>query len=292
MSSLDDFQDITRRDVPLNQYSWLKTGGPAQFLIEPRTFDELQKVVRCCHDEQIPVHVLGGGSNVLIRDEGVAGVVLRLVAPEFEQVAISGNIVTAGAGALLSHVVSRSIEAGLGGFENLVGIPGTIGGALKGNAGGRSGDIGSYTKSVTVLTAKGERFIRTEEELTFEYRESSINELVILEASFELQPGDAEQISQKMRRIWITKKAAQPLAFQSAGCVFRNPRGLSAGALIEQANLKGTRLGHCEVSDRHANFIVTEDGATTHEVKQLIDMIRAKVLETHGVELELELQVW
>lgn len=292
MSSLDDFSDITRRDVPLSQYSWLKTGGLAQMLIEPTSVEQLIDVVRCCHQEQTPVRILGGGSNILIRDEGIAGVVLRLVGPAFEQVTISGNIVTAGAGALLSHVVTRTIEAGLAGFENLVGIPGTIGGALKGNAGGRSGDIGSYTKSVTVLTAKGDRFVRTDEELSFDYRSSSINELAILEAEFELQPGESEQISQKMRRIWITKKAAQPLAFQSAGCVFRNPRGLSAGALIEQANLKGTRIGNCEVSDRHANFIVTQEGATSKDVQQLIELIRAKVLETHGVKLELELQIW
>ena len=134
--------------------------------------------------------------------------------------------------------------------------------------------------------------MRTGEELIFEYRHSSINELAVVESEFSLHAADPEQVAQRMRKLWIMKKSSQPLAFQSAGCVFKNPRSLSAGALIEQAGLKGTKLGACEVSDRHANFIVTHDGATAKEVLQLIDLIRAKVSETHGVDLELELQVW
>lgn len=292
MSSLSNFADITRDDVPLAPLTWLKVGGPAQRLIEPRSTDELQAVIRCCYEEQVPVRVLGGGSNLLIRDEGVSGVVIRLAGPKFEFVQVDGTTVRAGSGALLSHVVSQSVAAGLAGLESLVGIPGTVGGALRGNAGGRSGDIGDVTTAVTVVTGKGECFVRRGEELVFEYRSSSINELAVVEAEFTLHAGDADAIAQRMRKLWIMKKSSQPLAFQSAGCVFKNPRSLSAGALIEQAGLKGTRLGACEISDRHANFIVTHEGATAKEVLQLIDLVRAKVSETHGVDLELELQVW
>ncbi len=292
MTFLEDFSDITRADVPLAPLTWLKVGGPAQYVIEPRTVEELQEVVRRCYEHDCPVRLLGGGSNLLVRDEGVAGAVILLKGEPFETVEVHGTTIRAGGGALLSHVITAAVNAGLAGIEGLVGIPGTIGGALKGNAGGRSGDIGSVTKSVTVVTGTGEKHVRTEADLVFEYRSSSINELAVIEAEFGLAEGDADAIAQHMRKLWISRKATQPLSFQSAGCIFKNPRGLSAGTLIEQAGLKGTRIGACEVSDRHANFIITDEGATAADVLKLIDLIRAKVSETHGVDLELEIQVW
>ena len=292
MSLLDQFSEITQADQPLAPLTWMKVGGLAQYLVEPRTPDELQQVVEYCHAEGIPAHVLGGGSNVLIRDEGVSGAVIRLTSDEFAKISVDGTVVTTGSGALLSNVISESVKAGLAGLDTLVGIPGTVGGALKGNAGGRSGDIGQFVSSVTVLTAKGERFVRTEDELSFAYRKSSINELVVLEAAFQLKEGSADEITQQMRKLWIMKKASQPLASQSAGCIFKNPRGLSAGALIDQSGLKGTRVGNAEISDRHANFIVTHDGATADEVLRLIDVVRSKVAEQFGVDLELEIQIW
>jgi UDP-N-acetylmuramate dehydrogenase len=292
MSLHDEFPDITRRDVPLAEFTWLKVGGPAQYLVEPRNAEELQAVVRACFEAELPVRVIGSGSNLLVADEGVPGVVLRLDGEGFSQVSIEGTIVRAGAGALLSHVMSQAVAHGLAGLETLVGIPGTIGGALHGNAGSRHGEIGEHVRSVTVITAKGEKFVRTEDELTFAYRQSSINELAIVEAEFELTPEDPDEIARRMRKLWIMKKSTQPLSFQSAGCIFKNPRGLSAGALIEQAGLKGTRVGQAEVSDRHANFIVTHEGATAADVRKLIDLVRGKVSEMHGVDLEIEIQRW
>lgn len=292
MSSLDDFAAITLRDEPLAPLTWMKVGGPAQRLIQPRSVDELIAVVKTCHDHNTPVHLLGGGSNLLVRDEGVSGVVISLSHPAFSQVSVSGNRVKAGGGALLSHVISESVKAGLAGLDTLVGIPGTIAGALKGNSGGRNGEIGEHVHSVTVITAQGEKFVRQGDELVFEYRRSSINELCVVEAEFELTPGNADEIAERMHKLWVMKKSTQPLSHQSAGCVFKNPRGLSAGALIEQAGLKGMKIGLCEVSDRHGNFIVTEPGAKSSDVLKLIDVMRAKVSEAHGVDLELELQVW
>jgi UDP-N-acetylmuramate dehydrogenase len=292
MSFPQDFSDITRRDVPLAPYTWLKVGGPAQYLVEPGSVDELVAVVREAHQSGTSFRILGGGSNVLIPDAGLSGITLRLTNDCFSQVSIDSPVVRAGGGALLSNVMTQSVAVGLAGLENLVGVPGTIGGALHGNAGTRHGEIGNYVKSVTVLTPAGERCVRTEDELTFGYRSSSIIEPVILEAEFELTPDDPDEITRRMRKQWIVKKATQPLSFQSAGCIFKNPRGLSAGALIEQAGLKGTRVGQAEVSDRHANFVVTHDGATATEVRTLIDLIRSKVAEIHGVDLELEIQIW
>lgn len=293
MSLLQEkFPEITLADQPLAPLTWLKVGGLAQFLVEPRNADELQEVVTLCHENEMPVRVLGSGSNLLVKDEGVSGVVLRLTNESFGQVTVDGTTVRAGSGAILSHAISESVKAGLAGLDVLVGIPGTIGGALRGNAGGRSGDIGQFVSSVTVLTVKGTRFVRAEDELSFAYRSSSINELVILEADFQLKVDDPEEIARRMRKLWIMKKSSQPLASQSAGCIFKNPRGLSAGDLIEQSGLKGTRVGGAEISDRHANFVVTHPETKSDDVLRLIDLTQSKVAEQFGVDLELELRVW
>jgi UDP-N-acetylmuramate dehydrogenase len=290
--SLEEFHDILRLDEPLAPYTWLKLGGPAQFFLTPRDPDELERVLQACHAQQIPVRVLGSGSNLLVRDEGVSGAVIRLESPRFADVHIADRIVRAGAGALLSHVITETVRAGLAGLENLAGIPGTIGGAILGNAGGRYGDLGQLVRSVTVLTYQGERQIRRSDELAFAYRQSNVDDAVVLEAELELRPDDPEEIARRLRKIWVLKKSSQPLGSQSAGCIFKNPRGLSAGALIEQAGLKGTRLGGAEISDRHANFIVTQEGATSSDVLRLIDLMRSKVAEQFGVHLELEIKIW
>ncbi|MFN0054628.1 MAG: UDP-N-acetylmuramate dehydrogenase [Planctomycetales bacterium] len=292
MRSLDDFSGITVRDEPLAPYTWLKIGGPAQYFIRPRHMDELAEVVRVCHHQRTPARILGGGSNLLVRDEGVSGVVLRLDDPSFARIEIADTRVTAGAGASLAHLISQTVQAGLAGLDALVGIPGTVGGALHGNAGGRSGDIGQFVRSAKVLTASGELCTRSEDELTFAYRSSSLTELIILEAEFDLHREDPQEITPRMRKLWIMKKATQPLTFQSAGCIFKNPRGMSAGWLIDQAGLKGTRIGGAEISDRHANFIVSHPGATARDVQRLIDLARSRVTERFGVDLEPEIQIW
>lgn len=292
MSSIEDFSDITRRDEPLAQHTWMKVGGPAQYFIEPRDPDELVSVVKCCQENSISVRIIGGGSNLLVRDEGVGGAVIRLDGDAHAVIEVDGNTIRCGSGALLSNLISSAVKAGLAGLENLVGIPGTVGGALHGNAGGRSGDIGQFVSSVKVLTATGEVFTRSRDELSFAYRFSSINELCILEANFEVPDGDADDITQRMRKLWIMKKASQPLSFQSAGCIFKNPRGLSAGDLIEQAGLKGTRIGGAEISDRHANFIVNDDNATSGDIQRLISLAQSKVSEQFGVDLEVEIEIW
>ncbi|HVW00990.1 MAG TPA: UDP-N-acetylmuramate dehydrogenase [Planctomycetaceae bacterium] len=292
MLSLADFSDIILHDEPLAPYTWLKLGGPAQFLVQPRTIDELLEVVRACREAHIPLRLLGGGSNLLIRDEGVSGAVIRLAGEGFAQIETEGETVKAGAAALLSTVISHAVKCGLAGLETLVGIPGTVGGALAGNAGGRSGDIGQVVESVTVMTPVGEILTRSEDELTFAYRSSNLDEFVILDATFRLQPDDPEEITRRMRKLWIIKKTTQPLSFQSAGCIFKNPRGMSAGLLIDQAGLKGTRIGNAEISDRHANFIVAHPGASSQDVLRLIDLAHSKVAEQFGVDLELEIKIW
>lgn len=292
MSSLEDFADILKRDQPLAPYTWLKVGGNAEYFVEPRTVDELLQVVRTCHENGIPTRVLGGGSNLLIRDQGVPGVVIYLSREVFSRIEVVGTTVRAGAGAALGHLLSVSAKAGLSGLESLAGIPGTVGGALRGNAGGRSGDIGQFVQSVVVMTGKGEQFCRTEDELSFGYRTSSINELVVLESTFQLQEDRPDEITRRIRKLWIMRKATQPLTFQSAGCIFKNPRGISAGTLIERTGLKGSRVGRAEISDRHANFIVTEEGVRSCDVQNLINSVRTSVSDQFGVDLELEIEIW
>jgi len=240
----------------------------------------------------MPYRILGGGCNLLINDEGVGGVVIHLAGDAFSKITVEGTNVTVGAGASLSHLISQTVKEGLQGLEVLVGIPGSVGGALWGNAGGSAGDIGQFVASVTGLTASGNFVTRSDDELNFGYRESNLRDLLILEASFALQEGDPDETTKRMRKLWIMKKSTQPLTAQSAGCIFKNPRGMSAGLLIDQAGLKGTRIGAAEISDRHANFIVTQEDASSDDVLRLIDLAKSKVSEQFGVDLELEIQIW
>lgn len=291
-NSLDDFNDILSPDEPLAPYTWLKLGGKAERFYTPGSRDQLIALIQCCVTNDIPVKILGGGSNLLVSDDGVRGAVIRVMEPLLSSVTVNGSELTAEGGALLSHAVTESVRAGLAGLENLVGVPGTVGGAVVGNSGGRHGDIGEFVRKVEVVTNSGEVAERTGDELTFAYRTSSIADLLVLSVTLELRPDDSEDLTTRMKKIWIMKRTTQPLADQSAGCIFRNPRGLSAGALIEQCGLKDLSVGKARISDRHANFLVTEQGASSSEVDSLIEKVRAAVADRFGVELELEIRRW
>ncbi|MBI2826956.1 MAG: UDP-N-acetylmuramate dehydrogenase [Planctomycetia bacterium] len=292
MSLLTGFDEIVRQGEALAPHTWFHLGGPAEYFATPRSIDELAGLVRRSAAEGIPVRLLGGGSNVLVRDEGVPGMVISLSEPAFGEIRASGHTLTAGGGAKLGHLISVAVREGLAGLEPLVGIPGTVGGALHGNAGSRGGDVGQWTCRATVMTRTGELLQRERDDLTFAYRESSLDELVIVEGQFELERDDPEELTKRMQKHWIIKKAAQPLGHQSAGCIFKNPRGMSAGMLIDQAGLKGSRVGGAEVSDLHANFIVADESASSQDVLRLIDLVRSRVAERLGVELEMEIEVW
>jgi len=293
MHSFDDFRAIVQADESLAPHIWFRLGGPARFLARPRTLEELLGLLRRCRDEQLPFKILSGGSNVLVRDEGVEAMVIHLESPAFSDVSIEQNVVEAGAAVPLTALISHSARAGLAGIEVLTGIPGTVGGALRNNAGDRQGSIGQFVRRATVIDAAGEIQVRDRDDLSFADRESNLDEPVILSAEFELDAEDPESLVRRMRRIWIIKKEHQPYGHQSSGCIFKNPTpDLPAGTLIEQAGLKGTRHGGAEISDRHANFIVAQPGATAADVLHLIDQIRQRVWQQFGYELELQLQVW
>ena len=284
--------DCVRENVPLAERTWFKLGGAAQYFAEPTSVDELLAVVQRCRDEGLHVRLLGGGSNVLVRDEGVDGMVVALAHPSFGEINAERRRLTAGGGAKLANAITVSVAAGLAGLEPLVGIPGTVGGALHGNAGTHGGDIGQWAQRVTVMTRGGEILVREHNDLVFAYRQSSLDELVILDAQFELEEEDPTELTKRMQKQWIVKKANLPMAHENTGCIFKNPRGMSAGMLIDQCGLKGQRVGGAEVSQRHANFFIAHPGATAKDVLQLIDVVRNRVAERMGVELETEIEIW
>jgi UDP-N-acetylmuramate dehydrogenase len=292
MVALEDFPEIVKPNEPLAPYTYLKLGGPAEALVQPRSREELAAVVQRCHQKHIPVRVLGNGCNVIVPDEGIRGVVLRLSEPAFTQVAVEGRRVTAGSGALLSALISQAARHALAGLESLVGIPGTVGGAIRCNAGDRAGEIGQYVYRVEVLDERGQFQVRERDELHFAYRWSNLDDPVLVSAAFELDPDHPDAILKHMRKAWIQRKAGQPLSFEAAARIFKNPRGLGAGALIEQAGLAKTRVGGAEVSERDANFIVAHPGACARDVVRLIDLIRSRVQERFSVALELEIALW
>lgn len=292
MSIFAGLDNIIKKDCPLADYTWYRLGGKADWLISPTTTEQLQTVLKQCHENSLPVHILGNGSNLLISDEGVRGAVIRPCGDGFNQYRFDGMKLTAGGAADLQRVLQDAVKRGLGGLEALAGIPGTIGGAVKMNAGGRFGDIGTCVHSVQVMDLEGNVFEKIKPELVFDYRHVNITARVILEARMELSEGDPEELLKTVKEVWIYKKNTQPLDMRNAGCVFKNPRGMSAGALIDRAGLKGEKIGGALVSSKHANFITTEKGCTSADVKALIEKVRNAVRDQFDVELELEIEIW
>jgi UDP-N-acetylmuramate dehydrogenase len=293
MHDFDEFREVVRADEPLALHVWFRLGGPAAFLARPRNLDQLLGLLRRCRESNLPFKVLAGGSNVLVKDEGVRALVIHLESPAFSDVSVEGRTITAGAAVPLTALISQSARSGLAGLEGLTGIPGTVGGGLRGNSGSRQGSIGQFVRRATVIESPGEVQVLERDDLNFADRGSSLDEPVILSAEFTLEPEDPEAVVRRMRRVWIVKKENQPYGHQSSGMIFRDVSPeLSAGALIDQAGLKGARQGGAEVSDRHANFIVAHPGATAGDVLRLMDQIRQRVWQQFGYELEPRIQVW
>jgi UDP-N-acetylmuramate dehydrogenase len=292
MPIFNGLDPIVKTDYRLAKHTWYGLGGPADYFIRPTGVDRLKEVIRRCKENGLKMYVLGFGSNLLVSDEGVRGAVVKLDAEAFRQVRVEDDLVTAGAGVDLSQLVLDCIKKGLSGLEGLTGIPGSIGGAVRMNAGGRFGDIGTAVESVTVMDVHGKVHDKAKPELAFDYRSSNIASRFILGATLRLAPGDPEQIMRTVQEAWIYKKNHQPLNTRNCGCVFKNPPGQSAGALIDRMGLKGLQVGGAKVSEKHANFIVAEKGCTSGDVLRLIDSVREKVKEGSGIELETEIEIW
>lgn len=293
MPFFDDVPGLVRPDEPIAQLTWFRLGGPAQYFARPADATQLGALLRACREADLPWHVLAGGSNVLLRDQGVRGLVIQLESPAFSDVSIQGHRVTVGAAVPLTPLISQTARVGLTGLEYLTGIPGTVGGAVRGNTGGRQGSIGQFVRRANVIDAQGNAQVREADDLAFEYRSSNLDDAILTSIELELDQDDPEVVVRRMRRIWIVKKERQPYGHQSAGCIFKNPSPeVSAGALIEAAGLKGARVGEAVISDRHANYIVAEPGATAADVLGLIDRVREEVSRKSAYDLELQIRVW
>ena len=292
MNIFSGLEQIVKQDHALSGHTWFGLGGKADYFITPESTEQLSDVIVRCHENEIDIRVLGFGSNLLVGDDGIRGAVIRLQGEEFTKTAFKGTRLTASAGANLSKTVLESVRRGLSGIEALTGIPGSIGGAVKMNAGGNFGDIGASVESVMLMDGEGNVFEKSKPELVFDYRWVNIAAKVILGAVLELNESDPEQMLKTIKEIWIYKKNSQPLNTKNAGCIFKNPRGLSAGALIDRAGLKGLQIGGAQVSEKHANFIMTEKGCKSADVKRLIEAVRNRVKEEFDIELELEIEIW
>jgi UDP-N-acetylmuramate dehydrogenase len=286
------FPQIVKLNEVLAPYTQLKVGGPAEVLIQPRSVDDLIAIVKQCLSEGIPLRVLGSGGTVLVPDDGVGGVVVRLSEPAFTSVAVQGRRIRAGAGVQLSVLISEAASHGLAGLESLVGVPGTVGGAIRCNAGDRSGEIGQFVQLVEVIDESANQLTREREDLRFAYRFSNIDDPLVVTAELELEPDQPDAIVKRLRKTWIGRKATQPFSFQACCRVFKNPRGMSASSLVVQSGLAGRTVGSAEISDRDANFIVANQGATARDILGLIDLVRSQVRERSGIDLELEIAVW
>ncbi len=269
-----------RHAEPLAPHTTLKVGGPAEFFVEPRDEEELARVWRAAREGDVPVRLLGSGANLLVRDEGVRGAVIRL--NRFNR----RNGLHVQAGYSLSRLVKASVAEGLAGLECVAGVPAPVGGAVWMNAGGRHGETGAAVRYVDVLTPEGELRRLRGEEAGFRYRGTGLGPCAVVAAGFDLRPDPG--VRERYEAILGDKKKSQPLGSPNAGCMFRNPPGGHAGRIIDECGLKGERVGRARVSRRHANFIVNEGGATAADVLGLIDVIRARV----PAPLELEILVW
>jgi UDP-N-acetylmuramate dehydrogenase len=292
MNIFSGLEEIVETDYPLAKRTWYGLGGVADYFIRPKTVKQLKEVVRRCSKNNIRIYVMGFGSNLLISDEGLHGAVIKLEAEQFTQIEFDGENVTAWAGVELSKLVLTCVEKGLSGIEALTGIPGSVGGAVKMNAGGNFGDLGSAVETVTLMDSDGNIFEKSKPELVFDYRRTNITAKFILSARLKLNESDPEQIMRTVKEIWIYKKNNQPLNTKNSGCIFKNPQGSAAGALIDRAGLKGLKIGGAVVSEKHANFIIAEKGCTSSDVMKLIEAIKQKIKEQFDVELELEVEIW
>jgi UDP-N-acetylmuramate dehydrogenase len=292
MSIFSGLEQIVEADYRLSKHTWYGLGGPADYFIRPKTIEELKEVVRRCNENDIGIYVMGFGSNLLVGDDGLRAAVIKLGGDDFLRTQFDGEQVTAWAGAELSKLVLDCVRKGLSGLEALTGIPGSIGGAVRMNAGGSFGDIGAAVKAVTLMDNEGNVFEKSKPELMFDYRRANITAKFILNATLNLSSADPEQMMRTVKEIWIYKKNNQPLNTKNSGCIFKNPRGVSAGALVDRAGLKGLQIGGAVISKKHANFIVAQEGCKSRDVVRLIDAAKERVKEQFDIELELEIEIW
>ncbi|UGB32070.1 UDP-N-acetylmuramate dehydrogenase [Metabacillus sp. B2-18] len=276
---------------PIKKYTFTKLGGEADILITPSTHEQIQLIYKKAKENKVPITIIGNGTNLIVKDSGIEGLVISL--KKLNEVKVKDRVITAQAGANIIDVSRMALNEKLSGLEFACGIPGTVGGALCMNAGAYGGQISDVLKKALVLTESGELLVLEKEALLLGYRKSIVsqNNYVVLQAEFELQYGQYDQIKGKMDENTRLREQKQPLEYPSCGSVFKRPPGYYAGKLIQDSGLQGLRIGGAEVSRKHAGFIVNVDHATAKDYVELIQVIKKTVKEKYGVDLETEVIV-
>ena len=283
--------DSVLSDEPMSLHTTFRIGGPADYMVFPHSPEEILEVLRFAAEEGIPCTVIGNGSNLLVSDDGIRGIVVRL-GREFGKISLEENVMTVEAGALLSAAANYAAEHSLTGMEFAGGIPGTVGGACMMNAGAYGGEMKQILESVTVLK-DGQIRTLSGDEMGLGYRTSAFlrEGMIVLSAVIRLKPGDPDQIRALSDDLKERRQSKQPLDLPSAGSTFKRPEGYFAGKLIMDAGLRGYRVGGAEVSGKHCGFVVNRGGATAEDVKQLIRDVQDRVYEQFGVRLEPEVRI-
>lgn len=282
--------DNVLRQEPMSRHTTFRTGGPAELLVTPDAA-ELPEIITYCRNDQIPYLVIGNGSNLLVGDKGIKGVVVE-VGRRMSAVSVEGTTVTAGAGALLSSIASKAASEGLTGFEFASGIPGSLGGAVVMNAGAYGGEMKDVLQEAAILTADGEVRHLSLQELELSYRHSIIPEMgfLVLGAKISLKAGEKEDIYAYMHELKEKRVSKQPLEYPSAGSTFKRPEGYFAGKLIEDAGLRGFQVGGAQVSEKHCGFVVNKNNASSADIRSLMEQVQQIVFEKFGVKLEPEVK--
>ena len=279
-------------DEPMKKHISFKVGGPADFLVKPKTEEELRNVVEFAKKENVPFIVIGNGSNLLVTDGGIRGIVIEL-SDNFNNYEIDGNIIKAQSGALLAIIGRNAMKNSLTGFEFAAGIPGTLGGALAMNAGAYGGEMKQVVKTVRLMDRDGNIFELSNEEMKFEYRRSLLTtkDYIVLSAVIELQPGNVEEIKEIMADYSNRRSTKQPLNFPSAGSTFKRPEGHFAAKLIDDCGLRGLNLRGAQVSDKHCGFVINSGGATAKDILDLMFIVKSTVNAKFGIMLEEEVKI-
>lgn len=279
-------------DEPMKNHTSFKIGGPADIMIIPGNEKELIEGIKICKDNNINYYIMGNGSNLLVSDKGIEGVVIK-ISEEFGDIVVNDTTIKAESGALLTVVSKKALKNSLTGLEFASGIPGSIGGAITMNAGAYGGEMKDIVTKVRCLNSDGNIVEYSNEEMKFRYRKSRVEEegLIVLSVEMELEKGDYKTIEERMRELTEKRTSKQPLHLPSAGSTFKRPEGYFAGKLIDDSGLRGIRHGGAQVSEKHCGFIVNIDKATSEDVRTLIRTVQKIVKDNYGVELETELKI-
>lgn len=278
-------------DEPMKKHTSFRVGGPADIMVTPTNYEQLRDIIKICNENDVPFFVLGNGTNLLVKDGGIRGVVIRL--NKLNKILVEKEKLIAQAGSSLVGLSFKALKNGLSGLEFASGIPGSVGGAVAMNAGAYNGEVGDFVESALVISTEGKIQTLTKDDMKFGYRTSEIlqNKYIVLEVTFNLKQGNSEEIKNRMDLLSQKRKQNQPLEYPSAGSTFKRPEGYFAAKLIDDCGLKGVHVGDAEVSCKHSGFIINKGDAYAKDILELIQNVKENVKEKYNVSLQTEVRI-